>query len=148
MLVLDTTVLVYAKGAEHRYREPCQLLFDAIADGRVTATCTVEVIQEFVHIRGRRYGRGNAVAWARAYGDILAPLMTADSGDLDLGMDLYARHDRLGAFDAILAAVAINAGASALVSADRAFADVSRLTHVVPDQAGIGELLRDFPSSS
>src|SRR5580765_112220 len=29
VIVLDTTVLVYAVGAEHRYREPCRRLLEA-----------------------------------------------------------------------------------------------------------------------
>jgi predicted nucleic acid-binding protein len=138
MLVFDTTVLLYAQGAEHPFRDPCRALVAAIRDERIHATTTIEVIQEFVHVRGRRYGRTNALEWAREYVELLSPLIPADRIDLDLGLDLYARHDRLGAFDAILAAVAINAGSSALVSADRAFADVSRLTHVFPDQWAIG----------
>jgi len=54
---------------------------------------------------------------------------------------LFARDERLGAFDAVLAASASDAGASALVSADGAFAHVPGLTHVVPDEAGVRRLL-------
>lgn len=45
MIVLDTTVLVYAKGAEHPLRDPCRDLVAAIADERIAATTTAEVIQ-------------------------------------------------------------------------------------------------------
>jgi predicted nucleic acid-binding protein len=54
MIVLDTTVLVYAVGADHSLRRPCRDLVEAIAERRIEATTTVEVIQEFVHVRGRR----------------------------------------------------------------------------------------------
>jgi predicted nucleic acid-binding protein len=58
MIVLDTVVLVYAKGAEHPRREPCRELVAAIAEERIEATTTGEVIQEFVHrLRQRRRGR-------------------------------------------------------------------------------------------
>ena len=57
MIVLDTTVLVYAKGAEHPLRAPCRELVERIAEGAVQATTSVEVIQEFVHIRARRFRR-------------------------------------------------------------------------------------------
>lgn len=40
MIVLDTTVLVYATGAEHPLRAPCRLLIDMIAQGKVEATTT------------------------------------------------------------------------------------------------------------
>ncbi len=48
---------------------------------------------------------------------------------------------RLGAFDAILAAVAIDAGTDALVSADLAFAEVADVTYVIPDRPGVASLL-------
>jgi hypothetical protein len=43
----------------------------------------------------------------------------------------------------VLAASAIDIDASALVSADRAFADVPDLNHVIPDDAGVKKLLDD-----
>ncbi|AGL26143.1 hypothetical protein J113_04715 [Mycobacterium tuberculosis CAS/NITR204] len=64
MIVLDTTVLVYAKGAEHPLRDPCRDLVAAIADERIAATTTAEVIQEFVHVRARRRDRSDAAALA------------------------------------------------------------------------------------
>jgi len=66
MIVLDTTVFVYAKGADHPLRDPCRELIAAIADERIEATTTAEVIGEFVHVRARRRGRGDAAALGRA----------------------------------------------------------------------------------
>jgi predicted nucleic acid-binding protein len=57
MIVFDTTVLVYAKGADHPLRDPCRQLI-AAAERRIEATTTVEAIQEFVHVRSRRRGQG------------------------------------------------------------------------------------------
>ena len=57
MIVLDTTVLVYAKGAEHPLRDPCRQLVAAIAEGALQATTSVEVIQELVHVRACRRGQ-------------------------------------------------------------------------------------------
>ena len=65
MIVLDTTVLIYAVGSEHPLREPCRGLVEAITDGRVEATTTVEVIQEFVHVRARRRGGADAAERGR-----------------------------------------------------------------------------------
>lgn len=141
MIVLDTTVLVYAKGAEHAFRDPCRELIAAIADGRLEATTTPEVIQEFTHVRARRCGRADAVALARAYAEVLSPLVTVTTEDLRRGLELFERIAPLGAFDAVLAAVAAGAGARALVSADTAFAAVPGLRHAVPDDDGVAALL-------
>lgn len=57
------------------------------------------------------------------------------------GLSLFEGDERLGAFDAVLAAAAIDVDDSSLVSADGAFADVAGLHHVVPDDDGIAKLV-------
>ncbi len=141
MIVLDTTVLVYAKGADHPLRDPCRELVAAIADERIEATTTAEVIQEFVQVRARRRDRGDAAALGRDYAELLSPLLTITGDHLKRGLALFELTLQLGAFDAVLAAAAANAGAAAVVSADTAFADQSDISHVVPDAAGIAHLL-------
>lgn len=132
MIVLDTTILVYATGDVHPLRNDSLRLLEAIADGRIEGTTTVEVIQEFVHVRARRQGRAEAATSARSFAELLAPLLVAREPTLDGGLRLFEWHDSLGAFDAFLAASAIAAKADALVSADRSFSSVPELRHVVP----------------
>jgi predicted nucleic acid-binding protein len=141
MIVLDTTVLVYAKGAEHPLREPCRDLVAAIAEERIKATTTAEVIQEFVHVRARRRDRRDAAALGRDYAELLSPLLTTTGDSLERGLALFETTPRLGAFDAVLAAAAAKAGAAAVVSADTAFGDLADIAHIVPDAAGIYGLL-------
>lgn len=144
MIVLDTTVLVYAKGAAHPLRDPCRRLIDAIAEGRLDATSTVEVIQELVHVRAQRRERPDAVRLGGDYADLLAPLLTVEDEHLRHGLSLFERNERLGAFDAVLAATAIDVNASAFVSADGDFAHVAGLPHVIPDDAGVETLLESY----
>jgi uncharacterized protein len=145
VIVLDTTVLVYAVGADHPFRVPCQELVRAVADGEVLATTTVEVIQEFTHVRARRRDRKDAAELARNYIELLSPLLVVEDSDLREGLRLFEESAALGAFDAVLAAAAHAVGAEALVSADAAFSTVASLRHVTPDEAGIRELLRSEP---
>jgi uncharacterized protein len=141
MIVLDTTVLVYAKGTDHPLREPCRELIAAIADGHLEATTTVEVIQEFVHVRARRRERTDAAALGRDYAELLSPLLAVNFETLRRGLALFETTPRLGAFDAVLAAVSAEAGAAALISADTAFADLPGVPHLIPDSVGIARLL-------
>lgn len=141
MIVLDTTILVYATGDVHPLRSDSLRLLEAIADGRIDGTTTVEVIQEFVHVRARRQGRAEAAKSARSFADLLAPLLGARDLIVDDGLQIFEQHDSLGAFDAFLAAAALGSGAAALVSADRRFASVPRLTHIVPGTAEFERLL-------
>jgi len=140
MIVLDTTVLVYAKGADHPYRDPCRKLVGLIAAGEIEATTSVEAIQEFVHVRAKRRSRQDAAEIGRDYADLLSPLLDVTRDDLRKGLALFERGEKLGAFDAVLAAAAMARGADALVSADTDFAAVEGLTHVMPDVAGVESL--------
>ncbi len=141
MIVIDTTVLVYAVGAEHEFREPCRALLAAVGDARIRATTTPQVVQEFAHVRARRRSRRDATALAEAYADLLSPLLPTDEAALRAGLAVFRDADRLGAFDAVLGAAAAAAGAAAVVSADAAFADLPDVRHVRPDAAGVAALL-------
>jgi len=141
VIVLDTTVLVYATGGDHPLREPCRRIVRGVADGQLEATTTVEVLQEFTHVRARRRSREDAVELAGAYADLLGPLLPVTLDELHAGLHIYRASDRLGAFDAVLAAAALSVHAQALVSADSAFGQVPRLEHVFPDDAGVNALL-------
>ncbi|TMM02267.1 MAG: type II toxin-antitoxin system VapC family toxin [Actinobacteria bacterium] len=130
VIVLDTTVLAYAVGTEHPLREPSRRLLKALGEGTVTASTTVDVIQEFAHGYARRRPRADAAAQARRYATLLAPLLSPTEADLAAGLQLFEKQERLDAFDAVLAATTIAHEAKALVSADRAFASVRRLPFV------------------
>jgi predicted nucleic acid-binding protein len=141
VIVLDTTVLVYAKGEAHPHRDPCRRVIELAASGELAATTTAEAIQEFVHVRARRRDRREAARLGLDYVDLLSPLLPVDDRGLRAGLGLFLAHPALGAFDAVLAAATLEAGASALISADLAFAGVPGLSHVVPDHASVDRLI-------
>lgn len=130
MIVLDTTVLAYAVGENHPLREPSRELMEALSDGRLSGTTTIEVIQEFVHVRARRRARKDAAKLGRAFVQLLSPLLIVEPQELQAGLRLFERHEELGSFDAVLAATALAHDVTALVSADIAFGVVPRLPFV------------------
>ncbi|MEZ4595950.1 MAG: type II toxin-antitoxin system VapC family toxin [Chloroflexota bacterium] len=132
MIVLDTTVLVYATGTEHPLRTPCRLLIDLIAQGKVEATTTPEVIQEYAHVRARRLTRPEAARTARDFAGLLRPLLTVDASMLTMGLRIFEQTPAIGSFDAVLAAASIALAADALVSADRGFANIKELRYLDP----------------
>jgi predicted nucleic acid-binding protein len=130
LILVDTSALAYAVGSEHPLREPCRRLLAAHDRGLVDVT-TIEVIQEFTHVRARRRPRSDAVQLARYFAAAYS-LLTVQTDDLLLGLSLFEGHPALGAFDAVLAVVAINRRAEALVSADRAFGSIPHLPWIDP----------------
>lgn len=138
MIVLDTTVLIYAVGSDHPLREPCRQLVARIGEGALSATTTIEAIQDFAHVRARRRGRDDAARLAAHYAALLAPLLVVDADDLQAGLDLWRSTEQIGAFDAVLAAAVLRRPhLTALVSADRGFSRVSGL-RVTDPAAAIG----------
>ncbi len=140
MIVLDTTVLVYAVGEEHHLRIPCRELLAAHARQQIEVTTTVEVVQEFAHVRARRRTRADAVDIARSFAAAFT-LLTTRAEDLELGLSIWEDNGTLGPFDCVLAAVVLNWKADALVSADKGFATISELPWVDPATQRFRELL-------
>jgi hypothetical protein len=141
LIVLDTTILLYAVGGEDRNREPSRRVIAAITEGRLAASTSVEVIQEFTHVAARRRDRRTAARLARRYSSLLGPLLVSTAEMLEEALGLYERHRRLGAFDALLAATARAHGAEALVSADRGFSGIRGLRYVDLASPALGDLI-------
>lgn len=135
MILLDTTILVHAIGEQHPLAGPCNELMGAVALGDAAATTTIGVLQQFAHVRARRHGRADASAMAHRFGGLLGPLATAGDAELGPARALYREVPGLGAYDAVLAAVAL-ANRMPLASADRAFAAVPGLRVHDPSDPG------------
>ena len=127
MILLDTTCLVYAVGGDHERREPCLALMTAIAEQRVIARTTTQVIAEFAHVRGRRRDRSDASSLAEDYSALLGPLETESESDLSEALRIWQATPRIRTFDALLVAVATRLEVDALVTEDRALRDIDVL---------------------
>jgi len=103
--------------------------------GVLAGEVTPIVIAEFAHQRFRQTrDRREASLRARQAAGAFR-VQAVDSDDLDLALDLYARSTALDAFDALLAATALNRGLDAIVSADRAFEAVDGIKRIDPADA-------------
>jgi uncharacterized protein len=130
---LDTNVLVYALGEQHRYREPCRRIVRLLADGRLEGETSVEVIQEFIHVRERRgSGRAEALERTHEYVELFGVVHSFEPRDLDRCLSLMSAIADLPARDAVHAATAINRGIGTILSADRDFDAVAGLARVDP----------------
>jgi predicted nucleic acid-binding protein len=138
-LILDTNVLIYAIGAEHPLKKPAQRIVRALEGGAVEATTSVLVLQEFTYVSARRRGEEEAIRFARAYVDLLEPLLAVEQDHLMTALDLVASVG-LRPSDALIAAASLQT-TQTLVSADRDFSRVPGLNLVYPDDLGVDELL-------
>lgn len=140
--LFDTNVFVYALGGTGPYREPCRTIVEHASAGRLDGEASADLIQELLHQRMRQTGdRTLAVATARRV-QTLCQLHDVQESDVNLALWLFETHTRLSARDATFAAVALNRGVDAILSADRDFDEIPGLERIDPrDVAGVSSLL-------
>jgi hypothetical protein len=137
----DTSIFVYALGQEHPYREPCREIVRRAAAGDLQGEASADLLQELLHQRARRTGdRGGAAKAVRMVAK-LAWWHPLEPNDVQRGMDLFEAHNGLDARDAVFAALAINRGIDAILSADRAFDGINGLERIDPaDERAVATL--------
>ena len=137
---VDTTVFVYAVGADSPFRDSCIELIRLSGQGKLLLEASVEALQEFLHVRARRTGDRLAAAdLTRAFADTVT-LHEVEAPDVRRAIDLFATVPGLGALDAIHAATCLNRGIQVLVSAGQGFDAVPGLRRIDPRNA-LAELL-------
>ena len=129
MLVVDTSVLVYATGTDHPLREPAIRLLRDITAQQTQATTTPEVLQEYAHVRGKRLDRPSTLAQAERLAGLLAPLTVVGQQDVLAALRLWSSTLGIGAIDAVLASIALARDWS-IVSSDRGFGSIAGLKWV------------------
>lgn len=129
---LDTAVLTLALGADHPERQACRSLLGAAADGASELHISVETLQELLFHRMRREERSDAVSAVR---HVRAACVLHDFNEavVETTLNLVSESNIRGR-DAVLAATALGAGFSQIVSPDRDFDGVPGLRRVDPHE--------------
>jgi predicted nucleic acid-binding protein len=131
-MLIDANVVFYATGGPHAYKRPClQILLDA-ARGELEANVDVEVFQEVLHAYSLRGERKRGLS---TFDDLLVTFPTPipiEREDILGARMLMERHAGLSARDAIHAAVVLNHGLEAIISADRAFDQILEIKRLDP----------------
>jgi hypothetical protein len=135
---VDTAIVMYAGGAEHPLRAPCQRFLEDVADGRLEAVTSVEVIQEILH-RFTAIGRPElGAAMARDALDLFAPVLPVTHAVMRRMPELVETHPRLAARDLVHVATCLQEGISDIVSPDRGFDTVPGIHRIDPALAAGG----------
>jgi len=132
MMLLDANVIMYAAGAPHAFKAPSAAVLVRVANGDVEAAIDAEVLQEILYRYRyiRRWERGEAVyRLARKVVPVVIPI-TAEM--TDTACELLSTVPRLGARDALHAAVCLTSGATSICSYDRAFDLVPGVHRITP----------------
>lgn len=131
----DTAVFIYARGAEHPYREACRRLVSLAQREAPAGEASVELVQEYAHILRRR-GLAGAVVREQSR-DVAATCLLHDvtGDDLQLALNLVGGHAGLSVRDSVHAATALRRGIPVIVSPDRGFDGIAGLERLEPGDA-------------
>ena len=132
MQLIDANVLVYARGAPHAYRDACRSLLTEVEAGRLEANVDTEVLQEVIYV----YWYRKRLERGLEYLDrllVLFPTPVPVTGEtIATAREVLASHPHLEPRDAIHAAVVLNHNLEGIISADRAFAQITEIKRLDP----------------
>jgi len=133
--LFDTNVFVYQLGAPHPYREPCRAIVERQAAGELAGEASVTLVQEVIWQRLRQTGDRAAAAQTGRDVAALCRLHDFTLADLARSIELFESHGGLDAFDARLAATALEREIAVVLTADRGFDGIAGLRRVDPIDA-------------
>lgn len=132
-IFIDTSVIMYAAGAEHPHRAACRRVLERVADGSLQGVTSTEVVQEILH----RFGGGRREIGQRmALGvlDLFDDLIPIDRPAIAGTVSLFADHPQLSARDALHVATCVNRSIGEIVSVDRGFDSVAEVRRIEPSE--------------
>lgn len=132
---LDSNVFLYAAGGDHPLRAPCRRILVRLADGTLEATTSTEVVQELIHVLGRRGLRHEALRLATSVLDLVPDMLPVRPEDMRRTLAIMERHPDLPARDALHVATMHGACIGTIVSADRHFDLVEEIRRTDPSTA-------------
>lgn len=129
---VDTAVLMYAAGGEHRLRAPSQRVLQRIEAGVLDGVISVEVVQEIVHRYLAIRRPDLALTGSTAALDLFAPILPVTHAVMRRVPDLARAFPRLSARDLIHVAVCQHEGITEIISPDQGFDAVAGLRRIDP----------------
>lgn len=134
-MYVDTTIFMYAMGAESRFKHSCAQLLRAGAEDSVVLVTSAETLQEILH-RYRSIGRHKdippAFAAVSAAVQRILPVTQEDVGEARRLGERMRQTARASARDLIHAAVARRQGLREIVTVDADFASIPGVVVVDP----------------
>lgn len=135
LMLIDTSIIMYAAGADHPHKLPSVALLQRVAAGEVEAVIDAEALQEILH-RYRAIGR-----WKngrRVYDlarQIFPEVIPVTTSILDAARQILDTDSHIMARDALHAAVAITETMGAVCSYDRDFDRIDGILRSEPSKS-------------
>lgn len=132
MKLIDTNIFVYARGTPHPYRGACRRVLAEIQAGRLEANVDTEALQEVMHVYWYRKRLERGLEYLDRLFAIFPSPFPVTGTTISKAREVLAACTGLDPRDAIHAAIVLNHSLEAIISADRAFDEVSEIKRLDP----------------
>jgi predicted nucleic acid-binding protein len=129
---VDASVVMYAAGAEHPYKEPCSQIITAISTGKVVAATSTEVCQEILHRFSLIKRREEGIRVVKDTLLIIPQILAFTREDVEQAVQLLQKYHGVSSRDAVHAAVMQNNDLDTIISSDKHFDMVSKIRRIDP----------------
>jgi len=133
-VLIDTNIPMYAGGAPHPLREPCQTILLDIATGKLDAVTDAEVLQEilhrYIHIGARAQGLKVFDHFRKIMAGRILPIRDADVAQARWLAD---EHPTLTPRDLIHLAIMKQHELETIITADKGFSSVQGIRRLAPE---------------
>lgn len=137
MIFVDTSILMYAAGADHPLQRPCREIVHRIGNRAIPAATSAEVVQEILHRYLSIDRAAGGIALAEQTMDLFAPVLPVTHALMRRIPDLARRYPDLSARDVIHVATCIHEGISEILSTDRGFDAVREIRRIAPEELAV-----------
>jgi predicted nucleic acid-binding protein len=130
--MVDANVFIYAVGGPGPYRESCQRFLRSLYKQSNEFLTNVEVLQEILHVLGRRGRRTEAAALVLDVMRSLRSIIPIQAAEISAAIAILKEYPQISTRDAVHAAVVLLHGLEGVVSADRGFDIIRGVTRFDP----------------
>ncbi|MBI5700922.1 type II toxin-antitoxin system VapC family toxin [Candidatus Saganbacteria bacterium] len=129
---IDTNIIIYAQGAQHKYKSPCQTIMRLIALNEIFGATNTEVLQEVLYRYSAIGKKQLGIQMVENTLNIMHEVISIERADIILAMELLKKHCEINVRDAIHAASAIRGNFKYILSVDKHFDRIKNLQRVDP----------------
>ena len=132
MKMVDANVFIYAVGGPGPYKESCQRFLRSLYMQSNEFLTNVEVLQEILHVLGRRGRRAEAAALVLDVMRSLRSIIPIQASEINAAIGILDEYPQISTRDAVHAAVVRIHGLEGVVSVDRRFDVIRGVTRFDP----------------
>jgi predicted nucleic acid-binding protein len=131
-IFVDANIPMYAHGAEHPYRLPCQTALQRILDESLPCFVSTEIVQEIIHRYLSLQRPQQAVQVAQDIMTLVSWVLPVTEADANQALRLIPRYPSLPARDLIHVAVMLQNDIAHILSTDAHFDQVREIERLDP----------------